>query len=58
MEQETNPRVSLDEIHARMGMTITAEGMARARKRLRDAAARRDHEGRAAFLAQLRTGTA
>lgn len=58
MEQETQPKLSLDEVHARMGMTITAEGKARARRRLREAEAARDHDARAALIAALRAGIA
>ncbi|GLY02535.1 hypothetical protein [Actinoplanes sp. NBRC 101535] len=58
MEQDTSPGVTLEEIHARMGIAVTAEGKARARRRLEDADTRRDHDARAAFLAQLRTRSA
>jgi hypothetical protein len=60
MEQPTStpPKLTLDEIHARMGMTITPEGKARAREKLEAADARRDLNARAAFLAGLRTRSA
>ena len=58
MEQETGARERLDEIHARMGWTITDEGKARARRRLQQADDERDLDGRAAFLAQLRAPAA
>lgn len=53
------PKLPIEEIHARMGMTITDEGKARARRRrLESAAAHRDAADREAFLAQLRSRTA
>ncbi|MEU4689510.1 hypothetical protein [Actinoplanes sp. NPDC023714] len=59
MEQNTSSKLSLDEIHARMGMTVTEDGKARARRRrLASAAAHHDPEGNAAFLASLRARTA
>lgn len=48
------PKLTADEVNARMGWTITEEGKARARQRLDAAAARRDPDECAAFLAQLR----
>jgi hypothetical protein len=58
MEQDTSSKLSLDEIHDRMGMVVTREGKARARRRLDAAAAGRDTEARAAVIAQLRAGLA
>ncbi|BAL89105.1 hypothetical protein AMIS_38850 [Actinoplanes missouriensis 431] len=58
MEQDTSSKLSLDEIHTRMGMIVTAEGKARARRRLRETAAARDHDARAALIMRLRTGQA
>ncbi|MEU4558475.1 hypothetical protein AB0F72_08795 [Actinoplanes sp. NPDC023936] len=59
MEQDTSSKLSVDEIHERMGMTVTEEGKARARRRrLESAAAHHDPEANAAFLASLRTRTA
>lgn len=54
MEPVTVPKLTADEVNARMGWTITEEGKARARQRLDAAAARRDPDECAAFLAQLR----
>ncbi|MFF0378713.1 hypothetical protein [Actinoplanes missouriensis] len=59
MEQDTSSKLSSDEVFERMGMTVTDEGKARARRRrLESAAAHRDPDGNAAFLASLRTRTA
>ncbi|MEU4564245.1 hypothetical protein AB0F72_38180 [Actinoplanes sp. NPDC023936] len=58
MEQDTRSKLSLDEIHTRMGMDVTAEGKARARLRLQESAEARDHDARAAFIARLRAGQA
>ena len=55
MAQDTQAKLSLDEVNARMGWTITEEGKARARQRRLDAAARRDPQARAALLDQLRS---
>ncbi len=56
MEQDTGtPKLTTDEVNARMGWTITEEGKARARRRLAEADARRDLPARAAFLAELRS---
>ncbi|GAA4606737.1 hypothetical protein BJY16_005979 [Actinoplanes octamycinicus] len=55
MEQDTRPKLSVEDIHARMGLAVTAEGKAKARQRRRSAERARDAEGRAAFLAGLRS---
>jgi hypothetical protein len=55
MEQDTRPKLSVEDIHARMGLAVTDEGKARARQRRRSAERARDAEGRAAFLAGLRS---
>ncbi|MEV6349629.1 hypothetical protein [Actinoplanes sp. NPDC051851] len=55
MAQDTSRKLSVGEIHTRMGLAVTDEGMARARQRRRKAELARDSEGRAAFLAQLRS---
>lgn len=52
------PKLTADEVNARMGWTITEEGKARARRRLDEANAGRDPEARAALLAELRSRTA
>ncbi|WP_045740831.1 hypothetical protein [Actinoplanes rectilineatus] len=55
MEQDTGtPKLSLDEVHARMGLIVTEEGKARARQRRLAARERHDPAARAAFLEQLR----
>lgn len=56
MEQETSAPQSIADILRDRGVPITAEGMARAGERLREADERRDHASNAAFLAQLRAG--
>jgi hypothetical protein len=59
MDQHTGtPKLTAEEVNARMGWTITEEGKARARRRLAEADARRDLPARAAFLAELRSHTA
>ncbi|MEU4564423.1 hypothetical protein AB0F72_39095 [Actinoplanes sp. NPDC023936] len=55
MEQETSQQRSMTEVLADLGITITDEGKARARARLQEADARRDHAERAAFLARIRS---
>ncbi|GIF08303.1 hypothetical protein [Actinoplanes siamensis] len=55
MEQDTSSKLSVEDIHARMGLAVTDEGKARARQRRRKAERARDAEGRAAFLAGLRS---
>ncbi|MFC7533058.1 hypothetical protein [Actinoplanes sp. GCM10030250] len=54
MEQDTSTPRSMTDVLTELGVPVTAEGKARARKRLNDADASRDHSERAAFLAQLR----
>ncbi|MEV6301977.1 hypothetical protein AB0M02_21365 [Actinoplanes sp. NPDC051861] len=54
MEQDTSAPRSMTDVLADLGVPVTAEGKARARKRLHDADAARDHSERAAFLASIR----
>ena len=55
MDPVTVPKLTVEEVNARMGWTITEEGKDRARRRrLVSAAAHHDPEGRAAFLESLR----
>jgi hypothetical protein len=56
MEQETAPQESMTELLNRLGVPVTAEGKARARRALAESDARIDRPARAAFLAQLRQG--
>lgn len=58
MEQDTSAPQSIADILRERGVPITAEGMARAGQRLREADERRDRTARDAFLAQLRAGIA
>ncbi|WP_433824806.1 hypothetical protein ACQP2E_21940 [Actinoplanes sp. CA-015351] len=55
MEQDTSAQRSMTDVLAELGVTVTAEGKARARARLQEADARRDHTTRAAFLAEIRS---
>lgn len=55
MEQDTGmPKLTLDEVHARMGLNVTEEGKARARRRRLAARERHDPAATAVFLDQLR----
>lgn len=56
MDQDTAPQESMTELLNRLGVPVTEEGKARARRKLADADARRDLPARAAFREQLRQG--
>lgn len=58
MGRDTSANESMTDLLARLGVVVTVEGKQRARRRLADADARRDHSARAAFLAQLRRPSA
>ncbi|BCJ47879.1 hypothetical protein GCM10010168_22380 [Actinoplanes ianthinogenes] len=56
MEQDTSVPRSITDILVERGVPVTAEGKARAGRRLREADERRDTASRAALLARLRSG--
>ena len=58
MGQDTSAQESMRDLLTRLGVAVTDEGVARARRKLADADARRDHDARAALLEQLRRGPA